>query len=29
MSFEDIDLKAIRESFGRLSEGLEALRGHL
>ena len=29
MSFADIDTKAIRESFSRLSESLEALRGHL
>jgi hypothetical protein len=29
MTFDDIDLKAIREKFARLGEGLEALRGHL
>lgn len=25
----DIDIKSIRETFSRLAEGLEALRGHL
>lgn len=29
MSFSDIDIKAINESFSQLSESLEALRGHL